>query len=460
MFPQPTWKRVYGGIERDVATSVKALPDGGAIVCGSTGSFGTISGDIYVLRLDIDGERIWSTTVGGAGVQEGADVVQLPNGNFIVAGSTDAGTAGGYDGYAVCISADGQLVWERSYGTPEWDFLRSVDVDGDHILLAGQTFGYDPAGDLLLVKVDAEGGIVWLGGYGADGENDGGYVKVRSDGSYLLSGTVGDVDDADPILVAIASDGSEEWNIRLEEDGLQWIFGMGITSTGDALLTGYQRSAGMHSAMYLAKVGVDGDLVWSHPVSSTGDDWESRAVKELPDGRILLAGYTAEYGAGDRDMSLLILNANGDFISGPTYGGAQRDEAWSLDLASDGAYYIAGSTTSFGPGMESYFVIRSDGDTLNAAVIPFNDPVGLADEQHLPEVSVYPVPVASGGLLTINGAAAGRSSVVVHDLFGAVVRTLDLQLGRVRLPELSSGAYFIRFRSSDGREICRPILIE
>ena len=55
---QPTWKRVIGGIERDVAHSIEALPDGGAVICGSTGSFGTLTGDIYLVRLSIDGARV------------------------------------------------------------------------------------------------------------------------------------------------------------------------------------------------------------------------------------------------------------------------------------------------------------------------------------------------------------------------------------------------------------------
>lgn len=51
----PLWQRTYGGDGDDVAQSIQQTTDGGYIVAGSTNSFGAGGYDIYLLKLDKDG---------------------------------------------------------------------------------------------------------------------------------------------------------------------------------------------------------------------------------------------------------------------------------------------------------------------------------------------------------------------------------------------------------------------
>ncbi|HQW05916.1 MAG TPA: hypothetical protein PLV08_13365 [Flavobacteriales bacterium] len=458
---QPTWKRVIGGIERDVAHSIEALPDGGAVICGSTGSFGTLTGDIYLVRLSIDGARVWSMTMGGEGAQEGKAVVALPEGGFLVIGSTNAGEHGGYDGYLARVTDDGELLWERTYGTPDWDFFESAVIDQNTIVAAGYSYGMnDPAGDLFLVKVDLDGEVLWMNDYGLVGEETGGYVGRRSDGMFVLSGSTGSMGDVDAIAFLIDQDGAEVWSVRVEGPSSERILGMDLTSTDHALLTGFQEMEDGRRVMYLANISPDGIVEWSQPVSSAGNDWEARDVLSLADGRIAVSGYTAEYGAGDRDVSLLFLNASGNFLSGPTYGGGGRDEVWSLDLADDGAFYLAGSTTSYGPGMESMFIIRSDGDTLNGSVTSYNDPVGLKPIHERDELTLGPVPVRSGGALYILGDGNTVRFAHILDATGRIVAKVPVRSGRLELPQLTPGIFVVHLFDGSGGVVNRRVLIE
>ena len=139
-------------------------------------------------------------TMGGEGAQEGKAVVALPEGGFLVIGSTNAGEHGGYDGYLARVTDDGELLWERTYGTPDWDFFESAVIDQNTIVAAGYSYGMnDPAGDLFLVKVDLDGEVLWMNDYGLVGEETGGYVGRRSDGMFVLSGSTGSMGDVDPL---------------------------------------------------------------------------------------------------------------------------------------------------------------------------------------------------------------------------------------------------------------------
>jgi len=457
---QYTWKRVYGGVERDVARAVKALPDGGAVICGSTGSFGTAGGDLYLIRVDQEGDRTWSLVVGGPGVQEGRAVVLLPDGGFLAVGITDTGEHGGYDGYAVRVSAEGAVLWERSYGTAAWDFLSSGDFDGTHLVLGGTTFGMDdPAGDLLLLRMDLMGEVLWMNGYGTSGSDDGGYVRVLSTGSYVVAGTTGDGEEADGLVCAVGVDGTAQWCTRVEEAGTQWVGGIDVDDQDAVFLAGYMFAGEEHRRMYLAKVSATGQVLMSRPVSSGGADWEARTVRALADGRISVAGYTEEHGAGDRDISMLFLDPGGEFLSGPTYGGAQRDEAWSMDLANDGAYYIAGSTRSFGPGAESFFVIRSDGDTLNGPVGSYSDPVGVREGVPSGAFRVVPMPLGVGAMAQVHGGGA-ISRVVFRDVVGRRVAEVRASSGEFLVPTLVPGVYTLQLYEDLRLRSAQQVLIE
>jgi hypothetical protein len=54
-FAQQTWTRTYGGTDTDIANSVRQTSDGGYIVAGATNSFGAGSYDVYLIKMDANG---------------------------------------------------------------------------------------------------------------------------------------------------------------------------------------------------------------------------------------------------------------------------------------------------------------------------------------------------------------------------------------------------------------------
>ena len=100
------WTRAYGGENSEWGLGIAELSDGGFIVTGQTNSFGNGSNDIYLLRIDADGDSLWFETYGGEGDDWGRDVLVTPDGGYIVAGYTDSYGAGGYDVYLFQTAGD------------------------------------------------------------------------------------------------------------------------------------------------------------------------------------------------------------------------------------------------------------------------------------------------------------------------------------------------------------------
>ncbi|MBP6312708.1 MAG: T9SS type A sorting domain-containing protein, partial [Flavobacteriales bacterium] len=461
-YAQVTWKRTFGGLGDDQGMSIRALADDGAIFCGSTGSFGVGGGDVYLVRLDINGSIVWSRTIGGPGVEVGSQVLVLNDGGFLVIGTTNSNGAGGYDGFATRLTPDGDILWQHTYGTSEWDFFYGGDLFDDGFYFAGRTFGYgSTSGDYWVVKVDLQGNEIWNNSYGQDGAEEARSLLCTPTGDCIVAGTADlDSPNSTSVIFRVNQSGQQLWATELGVEGQEVARDVASIASGGYVLAGYNVGLDSTKRMFMGKVSEDGAVDWVRNVSSGGNDWEANGVMELPDGNILVAGYTKEYGAGDKDFSLLFLDPDGYFISGPTYGGGQADEAYSVDLTSDGGYYLVGSTESYGPGTEAVYVIRSDGDTLNGVTVVNYDPVSVQDIEGDPTISIYPNVTTSGALITFTGTIRRLRSVAIVNSMGMIVHSTLMYDNTLELPSLPQGLYFVNCRLTSGEQFAPIMIIE
>jgi len=152
------WQRVFGGSRDDEAVSVQQTSDGGYIVAGYTDSFGA-GGDVYVLKLDANGNKVWERTFGGSDFDLAFSIQQTSDGGYIVAGYTDSFGAGGWDAYIVKLDANGNKVWERTFGGSGYENAYSIQQtsDGGYIV-AGWTGSFGAGGrDVYVLKLDVYG---------------------------------------------------------------------------------------------------------------------------------------------------------------------------------------------------------------------------------------------------------------------------------------------------------------
>jgi len=153
------WACAYGGTGKDIGQSVQQTTDGGYIITGYTISFGQGYYDIYLIKTDADGDTLWTRTYGGTDWDEGYSVQQTADGGYIVAGLTESfGGQDNEDVWLLKIDADGDTLWTHRYGGSADDQGFSVQqtTDGAYIVAGGtRSFG---AGDydVWLLRVAGE----------------------------------------------------------------------------------------------------------------------------------------------------------------------------------------------------------------------------------------------------------------------------------------------------------------
>jgi len=134
------WKKQYGGSNHDVCKGISRTADGQLLLAGYTQSNdGDITrqqgnGDIWLLKLDLNGTKLWQKSYGGSGYDVAHTLALAPDGGFFIAGQTDSrdGDTGsafeGTDAVLLRLDANGSIQWKKTSGGNSVDYFYHVAV--------------------------------------------------------------------------------------------------------------------------------------------------------------------------------------------------------------------------------------------------------------------------------------------------------------------------------------------
>jgi len=164
---QIMFQRHYGGVADDYGSRVLQMDDGGYIVASITESFGAGYRDIYLIRTDEYGDVTWTKTYGGTGYEQPNAMKKTNDGNIIIAGETSSFGAGNSDCYLIKINQDGDTLWTRTYGGADEDGACDVIQTSDNgLILVGYSSSYTTVFcSLYIVKTNSDGDTIWTKTY-------------------------------------------------------------------------------------------------------------------------------------------------------------------------------------------------------------------------------------------------------------------------------------------------------
>jgi len=157
------WQKQIGGVRYDASWGIIEVSDGTLLVCGNTEPFTTTSEtwplDMWIGRLAGDGTVLWQRTVGGDGGESGNSIVEDADGGFIVAGTASTAEGEDYDMAVLKIDADGAVVWQKLVGGSGYEEARSVAVthDGGYVAVGSVSDDSTGSPDVLAAKLGPYG---------------------------------------------------------------------------------------------------------------------------------------------------------------------------------------------------------------------------------------------------------------------------------------------------------------
>ena len=241
------WQRSYGDAQDETANSIDISIDGGFIISGEVINENTGFSLCYLIKIDNEGELDWSNTFGGSQNDNGLSVISTNDAGFAITGMTRSLGDSNGDVWLIKVNSNGEMEWERTYGGDDTEYGRTIQqtVDGGYIII-GQTesfgLGYN---DAYLIKTDSQGNEIWSQTFGGQGTDQGRQVVNTLDEGYLISGytdSFGTLGGFNFWLVKANSLGELEWQRFYGEQGDDRGLSGIQTSDGGYAIAGYTNS--------------------------------------------------------------------------------------------------------------------------------------------------------------------------------------------------------------------------
>ncbi len=313
------WTRKFGGPQWEMGHCVQQTRDSGYIVAGEASSFGD-GPQVYLLRTDASGDTLWTRTYGGADSETGFSVRQTNDGGYIVVGNTDS-YGDGIQIYLLRLDANGDTLWTRIYGGTGQDEGRCVQLTTDSgFIVLGQTNSFSRGMKIYCLKATADGDTLWTRIYANAEDQWGRYIDLTSDGGYIITGFSWiPVYYEQVYLIKINAAGDTLWTRSHGGDGNDVGYSVQQTTDGGYVITGEGYSSALRNVQaYLLKTDAHGDSVWVRYFGGADYD-EARSARQTIDGGYIIAGYTATYG-NNGDVYLIKTDRSGNVINETTVG--------------------------------------------------------------------------------------------------------------------------------------------
>lgn len=279
------WEKSFGFAGHDHAYDILQTQDGGYFVSGfldvtgsnGEGSTGRLSvtahgvGEFWANKLDENGDLEWRHFFGGTNNDRAFGVVQANDGGFVLSGASESQDfdisdgKGSYDFWVLKISAEGDLIWERSFGGTGIEQAQSIvkTVDNGY-LVVGKTNSTDGDiskskgnSDLWVVKINDSGKMVWEKTFGGSDFEDAESIIALQSGGYVITGNTKSSDDEvaenfgenDIWVLKIDDNGSLEWEKTIGGSGLDFGFDAVETPFGELIIVGETASSDNHISL-------------------------------------------------------------------------------------------------------------------------------------------------------------------------------------------------------------------
>jgi len=315
-------------------------------------------------------DTLWTKTFGGIGQDWGLSVQQTTDSGYITCGRTESFGVGGGDIWLIKTDAYGDTLWTKTFGggSDDGGYAVQQTIDGGYII-TGYTHSFGAGNnDVWLIKTNASGDLLWTKTFGGVYSESGRAVQQTTDGGYIITGHTYSTNGGDYDIWLIKTDASGDTLWTKTIGGIDRDFGYSVqqTSDGGYIISGNLDFAnGVHGDIWLIKTDAYGDTLWARTFGGAMRN-ECYSVQQTTDGGYIITGNTSRFPAASKDVWLIKTNASGDTLWTKMFGGEFVDKGYAVQQTTDGGYIITGYTNSFGAGNFDFWLIKTNasGDLL------------------------------------------------------------------------------------------------
>ncbi|HHC80640.1 MAG TPA: T9SS type A sorting domain-containing protein [Flavobacteriia bacterium] len=536
------WAKAIGGqgVERDPSIAIDAL--GNSYITGffigiadfdpgpNVFNLNSQGGqDIFIVKLDSNGDFIWAKRMGGVGEDISKSIAIDALGNVYTTGyfedvvDFDSGAGvynltsnGVHDIFISKLDTDGNFVWAKRIGGPTSDFGLSIALDASgnvfttgsftntaNFHTGGGTFNLTSSGseDIFISKLNNNGDFIAairLGGVSRDIANS---ITLDDAGNVYTTGFFEGTVDFDPGIGVfnLTSEGDNDifilkldasanfiWAKKIGGLAADEAFSIALDATGNIFTTGsfsgavdfnpgaqlsYRTSAGARD-VFILKLDSNGDFIWAKRMGGVGDD-NSRSIAIDASGNIYTTGNFEDVvdfdpgagvynitSAGFTDIFISKLDISGNFVWANNIGSAGSEYTSFLTLDTSGNIYTTGSFSytvdfDFGNGIEN-LTSNGSGDVFIQKLN--NSTLSVSNNIFEKSLTVFPNPAQEKSTIEL-GALYDDITLTIRTLTGQLITTTNYKTTRIINFSIkgSSGLYLAEILADNKRATLKII---
>ncbi|MBE0654786.1 MAG: hypothetical protein IH594_13370, partial [Bacteroidales bacterium] len=350
---------IESNIDKSKAMQIVQTVNDNFVIIASTQLRERIFRDVYLMKTDKYGKLLWYRvfeygTMGeepyDVGAEAGVDVISLSDESIIALASTNTGGPGSISVYLSKWDANGNMIWENTYGGPYDDNPYNIieDSDGNFLVVGSTNNTNDGSKNIMVIKIAPDGTLLWNKDYGTTGiENGFDIVQIPGQG-YMVVGN-----DQNPTanitFLKIDKDGIKQWSKTLANPKTTEGNTIRLTSDGGFIVSGYTLTDEFGMQGYLVKVNESAEMQWSNSFGENNIDY-FKSVVETSEGGYLCAGANNRFWSIEYvydDVWIVKTDDKGNLLWEKKIGGDKSQYAADIIHKKDGGYAIAGETGSF-----------------------------------------------------------------------------------------------------------------
>jgi len=469
--PDVDWTRVYGDSGINIAYWIEECSTSGYVVSGSWPEDGTGERDALLMRVDVDGDTLWTKTWGDSLADAAACVRETSDRGFILAGFTER-VPGDVDAWFIRTDENGDTLWTSQFDFGTTDILYSVvEMTNGDFIACGYSSGAPPADaiDILVMRIDSNGHGRWKLILEKPGNERGLELCKTRDGNVAVGGFGGtDMVSDDAMLIKVdAASGDTIWTRAYQDTVTRDIVsGMRETLDGGFILCGGKTDRNtLVREGFLIRTDSAGFAIWFKRYGGAGDGQYICSVVATPDSGYALGARRDTSETSDYDFYFMRTNSAGDTLWTKTLYEPERQVMTCMTMTGDNGYVSCGEGRVL-PSTESTIWLVKLGED-DAGVIPLEEslePASLAVEGASPftgNVPIsYEIPSACHVNLTVFDVSGRYVATLAEGIKSAGAHRVEWDRRNCAGEEVTSGMYFIKCDTPDGSAVEKALVVK
>jgi len=341
----------------------------------SIGVLFLLTGSLQAIKIPVEKSKIkkvkekyksvWEKTYGGKDDDIAEDIVALENGESVIVGTCKSFDAQRTDICVVRLNAEGKVVWRTLLGGKKEDEGKAITRAADgNLFILGMTksLAKDYDRDIYVAKVSLDGKLIWEKAMGGTRDENPGGIAGMADGGVMF---VGDTDSfgklyRDIYIGRLTKEGKTVFARTVGGEKTDEAHGLTRMKDGNFALVGMRETKGMnYEEFFVMKIDENGKSLWSKTFGDYDDD-SLEGVTATMDGGIVAVGKTRSYGSQQTDLTVMKLNSSGKILWHKIYGFKYYEYGNAVTMTQDGGFMIAGGTSTLGKGSHSVYMLALD----------------------------------------------------------------------------------------------------